>query len=97
MTAGNLYVAFLTVFGLTDTGLSATMPLGTALADGGYFVWNNTSDPFGNGSWNYFFNAGSVLFEAQFTPSGVVPLPAGGVLLIGALAGLALVRRRKTA
>jgi hypothetical protein len=96
VTAGNIYVAFLTVFGLNNTGQRTFMPLGDGLAGGGYFVWNNADSPFGDGSWNYFFQAGSALFSANFTPSQV-PLPAGIVLLIGALGGLALVARRRDA
>lgn len=97
VTAGNIYVAFLTVFGLVDTGLQTTMPLGNALPGGGYFVWNNSSDPFGNSSWNYFFDTGSALFEASFTPAAAVPLPAGGLLLIAAIAGLGAAARRRRA
>lgn len=36
-------------------------------------------------------------FIANFSDPSPIPLPAGGVLLIGALGGLALIRRRKSA
>ncbi|MCZ8088601.1 MAG: VPLPA-CTERM sorting domain-containing protein [Rhodobacteraceae bacterium] len=95
VTAGSIYVAFLTVFGLTDVIGQTSMPLGDALEGGGYFVWNNsadTSSPFGNTSWNYFYNGGNALFSASFT---AVPLPAGGLLLISALFGIGLMCRRR--
>ena len=95
VTAGNTYVAFLTVFGLFDTGLQTSMPLGDALPGGGYFVWNNTSDPFGNTSWNYFANFGNVLFEANFTPTAVIPVPAALPLMLLALGGLGIAARRR--
>ncbi len=91
VTAGNLYVAFLSVFGLNATG-ATSMPLGTNLPGAGYFVWNNTSSPFGNSSWNYFFNAGDVLFSATFAP---IPVPAALPLMLLALGGLGLVARRR--
>ena len=94
VTAGSIYVAFLTVFGLTDVVGATSMPTGDALEGGGYFVWNNTSSPFGNSSWNYYFNGGNALFSASFT---AVPLPAGGLLLVSALFGMGLVARRRRA
>ena len=59
VVAGNLYVAFLTVFGLGNAPATTTMPLGTDAPGLNYFVWNNKTDPFGNSSWNYFENYGN--------------------------------------
>lgn len=42
------------------------------------------------------FALAAIEYDADFAP-GIIPLPAGGVLLIGALGALGLVRRRKTA
>jgi hypothetical protein len=94
VTQGSLYVAFLTVFGVADAFGFTTMPL--ALNDDvpgiNYFVWNNVDSPFGNTSWNYFFNTGDVKFEATFTAA--VPLPPALLLLLAGLAGLVAIRRR---
>ena len=81
VVAGDVYVAYLTVFGLSGPDAVTTMPLGTSPAGINYFVWNNTTSPFGNPSWDYFFDVGSVLFSASFTP---VPEPSslGFVTLI---------------
>lgn len=95
VTAGSIYVAFLTVFGLGNPDATTTMPLGSALTGGGYFVWNNTSDPFGNTSWNYFFDIGSAQFEANFTPTAAVPVPAALPLMLLALGGLGVAARRR--
>ncbi|GGE25889.1 VPLPA-CTERM protein sorting domain-containing protein [Gemmobacter megaterium] len=98
VVAGNLYVAFLTVFGLGNAPAITTMPSGTDAPGLNYFVWNNTSDPFGNSSWNYFSNLGNALFEANFTAASnpaPIPLPAAGWMLIAGLGGLAALRRRR--
>lgn len=84
VTAGNLYVAYLTVFGVAGANSFTSMPLGDN-SDPNilYFVWNNTSDPVGNPSWNYFFNIGDALFEATFAA-----IPRGGEQNDSALRGI---------
>lgn len=95
VVAGDLYVAFLTAFGTSATG-TTSMPLGDDLPGGSYFVWNNTSDPFGNPSWNYFFATGDALFSATFVADvAPVPVPAGLPLMLLALGGLGVAARRR--
>ena len=95
VTAGSLYVAYLTAFNVAGANATTTMPLGTAASGLNYFVWNNNSDPVGNGSWNYAFNTGNVQFSATFA---AIPEPQSWAMLI---AGFGLVgasmRRRKAA
>jgi PEP-CTERM motif len=57
VTSGNQYVVYLSVFGDADADAMASMPLGTNVSGLDYFVWNDTSAPQGNTSWNYSFNA----------------------------------------
>ncbi len=98
VVAGNLYVAFLTVFGLGNGPATTYVPLGTADSGLNYFVWNNGDSPFGDTSWNYFFNAGNILFEAKFTAAAApIPLPAAGWMLLAGMGGLAALRRRRKA
>jgi hypothetical protein len=95
VTAGSLYVAFLTVFGVADAFGFTTMPRAANNNVPGinYFVWNNVDSPFEDTSWNYFFDAGDVKFEATFTAA--VPLPPALLLLLAGLAGLGLVAARR--
>jgi fibronectin-binding autotransporter adhesin len=72
LVAGDMYVAYVSVYGLNLSGNVATeMPFGSSASDLNYFVWHNssaggTSDPIGNPSWNYFSNFGNVLFSASY-------------------------------
>jgi hypothetical protein len=96
VTAGALYVAFISVFGTNADG-TTSMPLASDADQPGinYFVWNNSGSP-DSAQWNYFFHAGDALFNASFTPSVTpVPVPAALPLLATGLAGLGFVARRR--
>lgn len=94
------YVAFLQA---TSAGSAAW---GSVAADpyaGGAFVFQNNGgdeSQFGQSSWTSGWQgagadlAFSITLDENMSP---VPLPAGGLLLIGAIGGLAALRRRKTA
>ena len=73
--AGQRYVAYISTFGTSAAAGTTRMALGTASPDLAHFVWNNTSNPDNNGSWNYFANFGNARFAATF---GAVPEPATG-------------------
>lgn len=100
VVAGQLYVAYLSVFGDANASGATSMPLGNN-SDPSilYFVWNNATDPKNNPSWNYFFNTGDALFSAKFTANNVnaVPVPAAAWLFGSALLGLFGMRKRETA
>lgn len=73
------------------------------------FVVPSVTNPFSPSATNWIFreapasSTGSIIAATAFNysitlppppPVGAVPLPAGGILLLGALAGLAALRRR---
>jgi len=87
VTAGQQYVAYLSVFGVAGASGTTLMPQGTDSDPNiNYFVWNSTSDPRNNSSWNYFLNAGDALFSASFASAsastGAVPEPATWAMII---------------
>ncbi len=97
VTAGQLYVAYLTVFGNAGPDGTITFDLGTSNPDLGYFVFNNTDNPVGDSSWNYFANFGNARFSATFDAQAAVPEPSTWALMIlgfGAM-GFAMRRRQK--
>lgn len=97
VTAGQLYVAYLTVFGNAGPSGTVSFDRGTPNADLGYFVWNNGTNPVGNSSWNYFSNLGNARFSATFNAQAAVPEPSTWALMIlgFGLMGYGLRRRQK--
>jgi PEP-CTERM motif len=99
VTAGQRYVAYLTTFGVAGAAGNTTMPLGTDNDPNiNYFVWNNSSDPTNNSSWNYFANFGDARFSASFSPlNPAVPEPSTWLMMILGFGMVgASMRRRKT-
>ena len=101
VTAGERYVAYLSTYGVPGANGTTTMPTTTNVAPGiDYFVFNNTSNPVGNESWNYFefagFDSTNAQFSATFEAVPPVPEPATWVMMIVGfgLAGAALRRQR---
>ncbi len=88
VTAGERYVAYLSTYGVPGANAVTTMPTTTNVAPGiDYFVFNNTSNPAGNSSWNYFvdianFGLGNAQFSATFEEIPPVPEPATWVMMI---------------
>jgi len=96
VTAGETYVAYLTVFGVPGAAGETTMPRGTNVPGIDYFVWNNFTDPKNNASWDYSMDFGDVLFSASFTEFNAVPEPSFlAVFGIGACFTWAFRRRRR--
>ena len=103
VVSGQLYVAFISVYGVQEGTGRSSMPSGTAAPGLNYFVWHNSSenptpDPFGNPSWNYGFDLGHARFDASFS-SGMVPEPSNWTMMIAGfgLVGATLRRRRALA
>ena len=95
VTAGSLYVAYLSAFGVSGANSSTSMPLGdNSDANINYFVWNNSSDPRNNASWNYFVNFGDAQFNATFN---AVPEPSSWVMLIAGFGMVGFAARRRSA
>jgi hypothetical protein len=101
VSAGQIYVAFLSVFG-TNATTTTTMPLSTAQLDPNLlaFVYHNTfigPTPGPNASnWEGEFGGADASFKATISPSSV-PLPAALPLLLTGFGGLvAMGRRRKS-
>ncbi len=97
VTAGQRYVAYLSTYGLSGAAGSATMPTATAGAFTNYFVFNNSGDPRGDSSWDYFGGFGpSVAFTATFAPAAAaaVPEPATWAMLILGMAAVGYAMRR---
>jgi PEP-CTERM motif len=102
VNAGDRYVAYLSTFGVTGANAATTMPTTTNAVPGiDYFVFNNSLNPAGNPSWNYFvdiadFGRGNAQFSATFEEIPPIPEPETWVMMIAGfgLAGSALRRQR---
>jgi PEP-CTERM motif len=100
VVAGHEYVAFLTVFGDPFATGSAAMPTNSNTVPGiDYFVYNQTSDPFRNASWDYALFPGLNVadFSATFTARQVLVTPEPGtwaMMLLG-FAGLSFAGYRR--
>jgi hypothetical protein len=101
VVAGHEYVAFLTVYGDPFAAGSAAMPTNSSTVPGiDYFVYNQTSDPFRNASWDYalFPSLNVADCSATFTTRHVVVTPEPGtwaMVLLG-FAGVAFALCRRT-
>jgi hypothetical protein len=95
VVAGQNYVTYISIFGVPGATTSTTMPTtGASVANFDYFVWNNTTDPNNNPSWNYFANFGNAVVTLDFAAPG--PTPGAGLASLAALAllvGAAKMRR----
>jgi len=102
VTAGELYVAYLSTFGVAGASGTTSMPLGTGEPGVNYFVWNNSSDgtgtgPDGNPSWNYFNNFGNAQFSATFDVASAAPEPGTWLMMIVGFGLVGAGMRRKRA
>lgn len=92
-------------FGNGANSPATEMSLDRNLADGVAYAWSSNysvspSSIFAIGALgdNDDFNVKRIMFEVVASaPVAPVPLPAGGLLLVGALGGLGLMRRRRKA
>lgn len=88
VVAGQLYVAYLSVFGLPNQQPATTsMPMGVDAPGINYFVWANSLSPTSS-SWNYFNNFGDASFSATFSQGGAVPEPATWAMMLIGFMGL---------
>ena len=95
---GQQIVVFLSAYGnAATTGTTDAATSTNPVVGVDYFVWNNTSSPYGNGSWNYFADFGNL--EVQATFQSGAPEPAAWALMLVGFGGLgvALRSRRRAA
>ena len=96
--AGEEYVAFLSVNGVSGPSAATTMPFGTAVAGLDGFVFNNSvccggSGTYANETWNGNYPSDNAEFSATFTAA--VPEPSTWAIMIVGFAGIGLMAYRK--
>ncbi len=106
VTVGQLYVAYISVYGYSAAELAAMTPTSMMAATDdsvegiNYFVYHNTSDDQVQGApsnpiWNYSADLGDAVFTANFSPSvSPVPVPAALPLVLTGLGALGALRKR---
>ena len=103
VSAGQLYVAYLSVFGVANASGQTSMPLSANGITGiDYFVFQNSPGSPSDAAWNYsVVPVESAEFIAAFSDgSTATPLPAALPLFASGLGGLGLLglrRKRKKA
>jgi hypothetical protein len=103
VTAGDQYVAYLSVFGVSGVDQQVSMPFfprATSATPGiDYFVFQNSSHgqggPQGNPSWDYWPVLGNAQFSAAFTAFASAPEPGGWALMLAGIGGLGAALRAR--
>lgn len=98
LTAGQQYVAFLSISNLTSQlGSTFGMPNAGSVLSGGQFVFqNNGTEPFQLflSPWSTFVGPQDVWFKTSLSNPSAVPEPASLMLLGAGLAGIGIWRRK---
>lgn len=99
VTAGGIYVAYISVAGLNSPDQGATPNVTGSVPGIDYFVYNDTSSL--SAPWDYALDLNSAVFTADFNfPTSATPLPAALPLFAAGLSATGLLgwrRKRKNA